>query len=100
MTESQEEKLTDLVKQFIDQKLDGRYLVHVSDAFLAALMVRSCAPKVKEILEGDPNEAYSGVCYIFENILEHKCRAGGNGHHVAQSFQIFANNWVANAVPA
>jgi hypothetical protein len=29
--------------------------------------------------------AYKATVGIFESVLEHECRAGGNGHHVAQN---------------
>lgn len=92
MNDAETEKIEALVEAFITEKLDGRYREFVSDRFLKSLMVRSCAPQAKQILAGDLNAAYSSVCYIFESLLEHGCRAGGNGHHVAQSFQMFANN--------
>jgi len=89
----QQQKLEELTQTFIDEKLDGRYREHVSDVFLKALMVRSCAPKAASIIDGHSTVGYEAVCFIFESILEYRCRAGGNGHHVAQSFQAFIEDY-------
>lgn len=89
MTVHEENQLTDIIGAFVGDILHDRYEVFVSSNFLIALLVRQCAPKAKQILSGDCNEAYHAACPIFESILEHKCHAGGNGHHIAQNFQTF-----------
>lgn len=89
--------------------LNGRYREHVPDRFLIELIMyrmdsgsphrKECPHTVAELtfLDRDPNEAYIAVCFIFERILEHGCRAGGNGHHVAQSFQAHMDKCAAAA---
>ena len=90
-----EEIVAPVVEKFVAEKLDGRYRDHCSDKMLAALIMfhlgeasrrepEKCLAQV--VIEGDPNAAYDAVCWLFEHVLEDKCRAGGNGHHVAQSF--------------
>mgnify|MGYP000576571242 CR=1 FL=1 len=85
------------IMQWIIQELNGRYREHVSDKFLAHVLlngVRSITypskPTGKEHMEHPFTErdqiAYASSCPIFEQLLEHACRAGGNGHHVAQDF--------------
>lgn len=79
------------------RSLDGRFREYVSDAFLQALiswqMDAPCSRHTTEtraeatLLRGDVNEAYHAVCFIFEILLEHRCGARCNGHHVAQAFQ-------------
>lgn len=87
MTIEDEERLRKIIELFVVNVLNNRYVEHVSNRFLIALMTKNCAPKVNDILGGNPNEAYHAVVPIFESILEYRCQAGGNGHHVAQSFQ-------------
>lgn len=86
------------------RKLDGRFREYVSDAFLQALiawqMDEPCSRHTTEtraeatLLRGDFNEAYHAVCFIFEILLEHRCGARCNGHHVAQDFQAHMNERV------
>lgn len=72
--------------------LNGRYKSDVSDQFLMSLIwnewIRDYTlyseKEKKEVLLD--NLSYLSVLFIFENILEHACQAGGNGHHVAQEF--------------
>ena len=87
MTTEDEERLHKIVEDFVVNTLQNRYEEYVSNKFLIALMIKMCAPKINDILGGDPNEAYHAVVPIFESILEYRCQAGGNGHHVAQNFQ-------------
>jgi len=89
-----EEIVTPVVEKFIASQ-NGRYRQHCSDEMLLALIVfrlgdpsrrdeKKCVAEA--MLDGDRNAAYDATCWLFEHILEHKCRAGGNGHHVAQAF--------------
>ena len=86
MNELMHTTLTRVITLFVEG-LEGRYNEHVSDKFLIAILMRQCAPFRTQIFDGDVNAAYTASCPIFENILEYQCGAGGNGHHVAQSFQ-------------
>lgn len=88
-----EEVLQPLVEEFVtDQR--GFYRDHASDEMLVALLMWRLSgssyggekSRAEMILEGDPNAAYDAACPIFERILEHGARAGGNGHHRAQHF--------------
>jgi hypothetical protein len=92
-----EQKLESHVATFV-ASLKGRFKEHCSDAMLVGiLMHRLCrvhyntqhATRGLAFLAGDPNAAYDAAVPIFEGILEHHCRAGGNGHHVAQAFGSF-----------
>lgn len=85
--------------------LNGRFRDHCSDAMLTeVLMLRFCcepyrgehAIRALATLAEDPNAAYDAACPIFERALEHGCRAGGNGHHVAQAFGAFMEAALAN----
>lgn len=89
-----EEIVTPVVEKFVASQ-NGRYREHCSDAMLAALIIfhlgnpsRRYEDKclAEASILGDRNAAYDAVCWLFEHVLEHKCRAGGNGHHVAQAF--------------
>lgn len=82
--------------RFVAEQLNGRYREHVSDAFLSRLLftkLRGICYSTKPVREmhlEHPYDrrseiAYHVGCPVFELILEHHCRAGGNGHHVAQS---------------
>lgn len=83
-----------LVEGFVAETR-GYYRNHVSDEMLTALLMwrlsepwSNGSPKsrAEAILEGDLNAAYDAACCIFERLLEHGARAGGNGHHKAQAF--------------
>lgn len=84
------------VEAFVAEVLNGRYKEFVCDKFLIGLLMRElsrpCSPmdaccRGQAIADGASNYAYEASCHIFENILECQCGAGGNGHHVAQSFE-------------
>ena len=87
--------LLPLVQKFVEDQR-GFYHPHMSDSALTALLMwrlsgsfRNVTPsksRAQALLEGDPNAAYEASCCIFERILEHGARAGGNGHHRAQAF--------------
>ncbi len=74
------EKVNDFIKE-----LNGRYKDHISDGMLYHLLVDRIISlqqeRPKQLLV---NTAYDAGCYFFESVLEYKCEAGGNGHHVAQ----------------
>lgn len=87
MTIHETSTLLKIVEDFVHNQLMNRYEEHVSNKFLIVLILRLCAPNIKNILGGDPNAAYHAVVPIFEGILELQCKAISNGHHVAQYFQ-------------
>lgn len=83
-----------VVQKFVAD-LNGFYRAHCSDKLLTAVIISRLSRRTRHdsmktvaeaIIDGDNSGAYDSVCLIFETILEHECRAGGNGHHVAQSF--------------
>lgn len=93
-----EQKIEAHVAAFV-AALNGRFREHCSDAMLVGLLMhrlcreyyktgRSHGPtsRARALLSGDPNAAYDAAQPIFETVLERHCRAGGNGHHVAQNF--------------
>jgi len=99
MTSKQEDIFGPLVRRFVEG-LEGRYQEHASDKMLESILMwrLSCRDdfyvtksQAALILEGDPNAAYNAACPVFESILEHGARAGGNGHHVAQDFAAAMN---------
>lgn len=90
-----EEIVKPVVEKFVAGKLQGRYKDHASDQMLTTLIMYHLGnPSRREpekclahvMVEGDGSAAYEATCWLFESVLEHGCRAGGNGHHVAQSF--------------
>ena len=92
MNHQAEEKIETHVAAFV-ANLHGRFREHCSDEMLVGvLMQRLCrepyrdSTRAQALLDGDRDVAYDAACPIFELILEYRCRAGGNGHHVAQSF--------------
>lgn len=72
--------------------LNGFYESHCTDEFLIEILVGLISKPSKfnynySIAEnGDINEIYHTVCWLFESVLEHGCKSGGNGHHMAQKF--------------
>lgn len=87
-------KITD----FVTTKLKGRYKEIVSDQFIIAYLVDSLTEehyrhqKLTSYAERPEywlNAAYKASITLFEHLLEHKCGAHGNGHHVAQDFSAF-----------
>ena len=75
------------VKKFISEILKGRYKEHVSDSFIEAYIVREFLDEYFANTRNIPvNIAYKSCVTLFESLLEHGCKTGGNGHHVAQSF--------------
>lgn len=91
-----EEKIQPAVEAFVKDELAGRYKEHCSDTMLVGLIMwqlgnssrRDPSRSIGELLYGgDASGVYDAVCWLFESVLEHKCRAIGNGHHVAQNFQ-------------
>lgn len=89
------EILQPAVEKFVEDQR-GFYHPHMSDAALVALLMwRLSGPfrhlhpgksLAQALLEGDHNAAYEASCCVFERILEHGAKAGGNGHHRAQAF--------------
>jgi hypothetical protein len=81
-------------KKFI-KDLDGRFQLHVSDLFLAqylSMKFESVYMQEQHDRGDEPNAknvAYQVSCWLFESVLEHGCETGGNGHHVAQQFASF-----------
>lgn len=102
-THQKEKQLQASLDQFVKEKLHGRYGAHVSDTFLSKLLFQRLTflcwkekPEGQEHLphpfERRENIAYDVGYPIFELNLEHHCRAGGNGHHVAQ----YLADWIKN----
>lgn len=92
------------IGQWVEKTLNGRYREYVSDKFLSFLLTQDlrsiiydAKPKEEDHLEHPycrrDQIAYSAGCRVFESNLEHNCRAGGNGHHVAQSFATCINSF-------
>jgi hypothetical protein len=68
-------------------KLDKRFEKYVSDQFIVAYLVSSFMDEVYQSKHGRRmNIAYKAAVGLFEKLLEHGCKAGGNGHHLAQAF--------------
>lgn len=77
----------DRIVEFVKNDLRGRYSKHCSDEFLIAYIERSFEKAYhRHYLNVECEVAYRAVVELFEIILEYGCRAGGNGHHVAQWF--------------
>jgi len=80
-------KATDFTK-----KLKGRYKKFMSDEFIIAYITYKFVDLYVEYwgkgvrTPNAINIAYDSTIELFENILEHRCHATGNGHHVAQMF--------------
>lgn len=67
--------------------LDKQYAEWVSDQFIVVFLTRKFMDEVyrnNHVLR--QNAAYKGAQELFEILLEYGCKAGGNGHHVAQLF--------------
>ena len=92
MNQKQEEALRPIVEKWVTG-LNGRFREHISDKCLVGVLLhqldrgyicgKSCAAA---ILDDSNFAAYESAVWLFEKVLEHECRAGGNGHHVAQSY--------------
>lgn len=85
--------LTAPIKEFVAE-LNGRYRAYISDVMLEYLLVYLIKieyQRQSKRLEGNSREielsnlVYMATVGIFESVLEYECRAGGNGHHVAQA---------------
>jgi hypothetical protein len=88
-----EQKINHLTRIFVTT-LNGRYRKHVSDEFLVSILSKgvfagfNMRPK-----ESFANIAYDVGCNVFETTLERDCKAGGNGHHVAQDYSKMFNDF-------
>ena len=87
-----EEELRAYVRQWVKEECKKRYSGKTSHGFLVEMMMRGLNKICYEKRHWDDrhNIAYSAVCWIFEGVLEHRLKCGGNGHHRAQSF----NAWI------
>jgi hypothetical protein len=86
MTEILEQLVKERTEHFVTA-LDGRYQHFVSDEFLVAYLTAEFMNKVYENNEViKKNAAYDAAAPLFEGIFEHKLKAGGNGHHMAQEY--------------
>jgi len=96
-TRDRETLLLTHIERWAAKELNGRYKEHVSDRLLSLWLRDLMWPIVaadnplaqahlKHPFERRLNLAYAAGCSVFESTLEHGCGAGGNGHHVAQSF--------------
>ncbi len=102
MNHDTEQMIENHVAAFVAQ-LDGRFREHCSDAFLVGVLMHRLTRVANHdttygaaMLGGDGNAAYEAAIPIFEIILEYRCRAGGNGHHVAQAFSAHMQAAFAN----
>lgn len=80
---------TDKAKKFVEG-LANRFTSYVSDQFIEVYLVDTFMRTIEE----NPslslgNAAYKSASYLFEVLLEHRCGARCNGHHVAQTFSSF-----------
>lgn len=76
--------LSEIVRAFIKDQ-EGRWRKHISDKMLEhllAVLIKDNHSTTKN--QSLDNAAYIVGCTIFEEVLEGRCEAGGNGHHVAQ----------------
>ncbi len=101
-----EEIIKPVVVKFV-KSLNGFYSKHCSDDMLVAVIMykmnqeivdeynfmlhahKEDNPSIEKAISISlisPNCSYDAVCWLFETVLEHGCKAGGNGHHVAQKF--------------
>lgn len=92
-----EQRIKHLTRIFVIA-LNGRYQKYVSDEFLVSILSKGVyggfsfnqnfnqRPHIGQI-------AYDVACSVFESTLEHDCRAGGNGHHVAQDYSKLFNDF-------
>jgi hypothetical protein len=95
-THDKEEALKEHISRFVAETLNGRYKGYICDTLLTMWLFFGVRKIVHAPYQGEEhlepaferreNIAYDAGCPIFESALEHACRAGGNGHHVAQSF--------------
>ena len=92
MTNQQLELIVQEKTQEFVKDLNGRFNKHVSDAFIASFInnavmndCRRCRFS-KMHSELMMNIAYRAAIPLFETHLEYGCKAGGNGHHVAQAY--------------
>lgn len=68
-------------------RTSGRYKNYVSDEFIVAYIESEfCALFVRTRWKEPQNLAYASCVTLFEELLEHRCKVPGNGHHVAQAF--------------
>lgn len=91
-------KATDFTK-----KLKGRYKNLISDEFIIAYITYNFVNlymdhRMKGVKSPNAiNIAYDSCIELFESILEHRCNATGNGHHVAQMFtEYFEDTLITN----
>ena len=85
------ENSTRIIKQYIEEELQGRYWTYISDKMLEVLLSELINKKYREELYLYPDRkpemtsvVYLSTVFVFETILENGCNAKGNGHHVAQ----------------
>jgi hypothetical protein len=87
------EKFEELRRQFVES-LEGRYRAHVSDEYLVAHLAHELyGIYFRRLSDSITNKAYDAACIVFESILERRCKAGGNGHHVAQDYSKLFNDF-------
>ena len=81
--------IEDKTKDFVKMELNGRYRTFVSDIFIENYLVHEFLNNY--ILNFRTSSLLSKIAYnvsvfLFETLLETHCKAGGNGHHVAQNY--------------
>jgi hypothetical protein len=101
MHENTRQKLEPVIQEFVEEKLKERYKDHCTDKMLVSIIMNLirlsstsdiCVGEAMLKDNGNCHAYYIG-CMIFESILEHGAGAGGNGHHVAQDFQVFIEKY-------
>jgi hypothetical protein len=80
-------RIKEVIKEYVNG-LNGRYRSHVSDEFLESILVHFISESWSDGGNSE-NRFYEAGSIVFEVALELDCKAGGNGHHVAQDFASF-----------
>ena len=84
MTQELNVNISEKVRQFVKDQ-EGRWKRFISDKMLEHLLIQLITDDYgNHSRQKIENIAYNIGCTIFEQVLEHKCEAGGNGHDVAQ----------------
>jgi hypothetical protein len=88
-----EQRIKHLTRVFVIQ-LNSKYQKHVSDEFLVSILSRGVLNTLYSVHQQPITQiAYDVAAGVFESTLEIDCRAGGNGHHVAQDYSKLFNDF-------
>lgn len=97
MNYEQEQGMDDAIEKWLNERHKDRWKEYTSNRFLAAMLGIETRRRWLNDKKQDPMaSAYFAGCLIFETALEHWCRAGGNGHHCAQSYVGFIEVFLAD----